>query len=44
MLKSRSVAICVLAVISVLGLCVGAQADWRMMTAGMGCSSVIVAY
>jgi hypothetical protein len=48
MLKARSVALYVVAVITVLGFCVGAEADGRiimqMMSAGRGCNSVVFAY
>jgi hypothetical protein len=48
MLKARSVAICAVAAIAVLGFCLGAEADWcimmQMMSAGTGCHSVILAY
>jgi hypothetical protein len=47
MLKARSVAVYAVAVITVLGFCIGAEADWRitmqMMSAGTGCNSVILA-
>jgi hypothetical protein len=46
MLKARSVAVCAVAVISVLGFCIGAQADWcimvQMINAGTGCNAVIL--
>jgi hypothetical protein len=48
MLKARSVALCAVAVITVLGFCIGAEADGRttmqMMSAGTGCNSVVLAY
>jgi len=48
MLKARSVALCAIAVITVLGLCIGAQADGRvivqMMSAGTRCNSVVFAH
>jgi hypothetical protein len=44
MLKARSVAVCAVAVITVLGFCVS---DWyivmQMMSARTGCNSVILA-
>ena len=42
MLKARSVAVCAVAVIVVLGFCIGAEADWYMMSAGTGCNSMIL--
>jgi len=44
MLKARSVAVCAVAVIVVLGFCVGAEADWYMMSAGTACNSMILAH
>lgn len=48
MLKARSVAVGAVAVITVLGFCIGAEADWciimQMVSAGTGCNSVILAY
>jgi hypothetical protein len=47
MLKARSVAVYAVAVITVLGFCVGVEADWyitmQMMSARTGCNSVILA-
>jgi hypothetical protein len=49
MLKARSVALYAVAVITVLGFCIGAEADGsriiiQMMRAGTGCNSVVFAY
>jgi hypothetical protein len=44
MLKARSAAACVIAVIVVLGFCIGAEADFSMMSTGTGCNSVILAH
>jgi hypothetical protein len=48
MQKARSVALYVVAIITVLGFCVGAEADGRlivqMMSAGTGCNSVVLAH
>jgi hypothetical protein len=47
MLKARSVALCAAAVIAVLGFCIGAGADGRimvqMMSAGTKCNSMVFA-
>ena len=48
MQKARSVALYVVAILAVLGFCVGAEADGRiivqMMSAGTGCNSVVLAH
>jgi hypothetical protein len=45
MLRARSVAVYAIAVVTALGFSIGVKADWCMlMNAGIGCSSVIVAY
>jgi hypothetical protein len=48
MLKARSVAVYAVAVITVLGFCIGAEADgcviMQMMSAGTGCNSVTLAH
>jgi hypothetical protein len=45
MLKARSIALYAVSVITVLGFCIGAEADWctgmQMMSAGTGCHSVV---
>jgi len=48
MLKARSVVLCAVAVITMLGFCIGAEADGRiiiqMMSAGTKCNSVVFAH